>query len=123
MATLPTYLFEIERPIEVIPEIPVASVSEPEIIPVPVVKPKVMSTGLMVSLIVGGNLAILFIGWLCIRVFVQNKPLKLKLNLAFLNKKKAVESKKAEQQKSDEPENSSKNDKSGGILNLSMSDD
>ncbi|MFP3454574.1 hypothetical protein R0K30_23525, partial [Bacillus sp. SIMBA_154] len=48
MATLPTYLFEIERPIEVIPEIPVASVSEPEIIPVPVVKPKVMSTGLMV---------------------------------------------------------------------------
>jgi hypothetical protein len=31
--------------------------------------------------------------------------------------------KKAEQQKSDEPENSSKNDKSGGILNLSMSDD
>ncbi|TMN87157.1 TIGR03503 family protein, partial [Pseudoalteromonas sp. S558] len=110
---------EIERTIELIPEIPVASVSEAEIILVPVVKPKVMSTGLMVSLIVGGNLAILFIGWLCFRVFVQNKPLKLKLNLAFFNKKKAVESKKAEQQKSDEPENSSKNDKSGGILNLS----
>ena len=123
MATLPTYLFEIERPIEVIPEIPVASVTEPENIPVPVVKPKVMATGLMVSLIIGGNLAILFIGWLCIRVFVQNKPLKLKLNLTFLKKKKAVESKKAEQKKSETPESSSKNDKSAEILNLSMSDD
>ena len=123
MATLPTYLFEIERPIEVIPEIPKASLIKEENIPEPVIKPKVMATGVMVSLIIGGNLAILFIGWLCIRVFVQNKPIKLKLNFAFLKKKKATEAKKSEQQKTTDAENGSKNDKTGEILNLSMSDD
>jgi hypothetical protein len=68
-------------------------------------------------------LAILFIGWLCIRVFVQNKPIKLKLNFAFLKKKKATEAKKSDQQKTTDAENGSKNDKTGEILNLSMSDD
>lgn len=123
MATLPTYLFEIERPIEVIPEIPKASIIKEENIPEPVIKPKVMATGLIASLIIGGNLVILFIGWLCIRVFVQNKPIKLKLNFAFLKKKKATEAKKSDQQKTTDAKNGSKNDKTGEILNLSMSDD
>ena len=123
MATLPTYLFEIERPIEIIPEIPKASIIKEENIPEPVIKPKVMATGLIASLIIGGNLVVLFIGWLCIRVFVQNKPIKLKLNFAFLKKKKATEAKKSDQQKTTDAENGSKNDKTGEILNLSMSDD
>ena len=123
MATLPTYLFDIERPIEVIPEIPKASIIKEENIPEPVIKPKVMATGLIASLIIGGNLVILFIGWLCIRVFVQNKPIKLKLNFAFLKKKKATEAKKSDQQKTTDAKNGSKNDKTGEILNLSMSDD
>lgn len=123
MATLPTYLFEIERPIEVIPEIPVASVTKPEDTPPPVTKPKTMSTGVMVSLIIGGNLAILLIGWLCIRIFVQKKPIKFKLNFAFLKKKTVTDTNKADQQKTTDAENGSKNDKKGEILNLSMSDD
>ena len=123
MATLPTYLFEIERPIEIIPEIPKASIIKEENIPEPVIKPKVMATGLIASLIIGGNLVVLFIGWLCIRVFVQNKPIKFKLNFAFLKKKKATEAKKSDQQKTTDAKNGSKNDKTGEILNLSMSDD
>jgi len=123
MATLPTYLFEIERPIEIIPEIPKASIIKEENIPEPVIKPKVMATGLIASLIIGGNLVVLFIGWLCIRVFVQNKPIKLKSNFAFLKKKKATEAKKSDQQKTTDAKNGSKNDKTGEILNLSMSDD
>nr|WP_246239938.1 TIGR03503 family protein [Pseudoalteromonas caenipelagi] len=119
MATLPIYKFEIERPIEKVPElaVPIQTV----LIPEPEPEPEVNTT-MVVSVIVLGNLFILLIGWLAFRVMVQNKPIKLNIKLpSFKTKEKATEEKKTEQQKPDE--NGSKNDKSGDILNLSMTDD
>nr|WP_238937624.1 TIGR03503 family protein [Pseudoalteromonas sp. S16_S37] len=119
MATLPIYKFEIERPIEKVPELamPIQTV----LIPEPEPEPEVNTT-MVVSIIVVGNLFVLLIGWLAFRVVVQNKPIKLNIKLPFFKaKEKATEERKPEQQKPDE--NGSKNDKSGDILNLSMTDD
>ena len=82
-----------------------------------------MATMTLISLIVGGNLLILFLGWLAIRVFVQKKSLLPKIKLPFLQKKTAVENEQQSEEKKQLDKNGSKSDRSGEILNLSMSDD
>ncbi|MGO2130808.1 MAG: TIGR03503 family protein [Pseudoalteromonas prydzensis] len=125
MATLPTYKFEIERPIEVVPELPVPVISEAEQQEIERVAKEAesMATMTLISLIVGGNLLILFLGWLAIRVFVQKKSLLPKIKLPFLQKKTAVENEQQSEEKKQLDKNGSKSDRSGEILNLSMSDD
>eukprot|EP01093_Parvamoeba_rugata_P013947 TRINITY_DN441_c0_g1_i1.p1 TRINITY_DN441_c0_g1~~TRINITY_DN441_c0_g1_i1.p1 ORF type:complete len:126 (-),score=26.47 TRINITY_DN441_c0_g1_i1:134-511(-) len=125
MATLPTYKFEIERPIEVVPELPAPVISEAEQQEIERVAKEAesMVTMTLISLIVGGNLLILFLGWLAIRVFVQKKSLLPKIKLPFLQKKTAVENEQQSEEKKQLDKNGSKSDRSGEILNLSMSDD
>jgi len=125
MATLPTYKFEIERPIEAVPEI-----VRPEIdLEAQAEQQRILeeeqkaSTMLMVTLIVVGNLTVLLLGWLAIRIFVQKKPLKFKISLPFLKKKNQTENDEQATNENEVGKNGSKNDKSGEILNLSMSDD
>ena len=125
MATLPTYKFEIERPIEAVPEI-----VRPEIdLEAQAEQQRILeeeqkaSTMLMVTLIVVGNLTVLLLGWLAIRIFVQKKPLKFKISLPFLKKKNQTENDEQATNENEVSKNGSKNDKSGEILNLSMSDD
>ena len=123
MATLPTYKFEIERPIEAVPEIDPATIITPdEMIENEPVEEK-MATSTIISLIVGCNTLILLLGWLLIRIFVQKKPIKFKVKLPFLKKKKTSEGDVAEAEKNQVGKNGSKNDRSGEILNLSMTDD
>nr|WP_227008911.1 TIGR03503 family protein [Pseudoalteromonas prydzensis] len=125
MATLPTYKFEIERPIEVVPELPAPVISEAEQQEIERVAKEAesMATMTLISLIVGGNLLILFLGWLAIRVFVQKKSLLPKIKLPFLQKKTAVENEQQSEEKKQLDKNGSKSDRTGEILNLSMSDD
>ncbi|WP_372822935.1 TIGR03503 family protein [Pseudoalteromonas shioyasakiensis] len=125
MATLPTYKFEIERPIEAVPELPEPVITEAEQkeIDRAIREAESMSTIMFISLIIGGNLAVLLIGWLAIRVFVQKKSILPKISLPFLQKKTAVEDESDKGEKNEVGKNGSKSDKSGEILNLSMSDD
>ena len=123
MATLPTYKFEIARPIEAVPEVDPATVVEAEqTTPIEPEEEK-MATSTIVGLIIGGNILIILLGWLAIRIFVQKKPIKIKLSLPFLNKKKHANQDADDTEKNQVDKNGSKNDKSGEILNLSMSDD
>ncbi|CAM3034598.1 TIGR03503 family protein [Pseudoalteromonas distincta] len=123
MATLPTYRFEVAHPIEVLPEIASATVITPDkIIESEPVEEK-MATSTIISLIVGCNTLILLLGWLAIRIFVQKKPIKFKVKLPFLKKKKTSEGDVADTEKNQVDKNGSKNDRSGEILNLSMTDD
>ncbi len=125
MATLPTYKFEIERPIEAVPEIekPVMTAAQLQEIEKAAKEAEAMSTMTLISLIIGGNLLVLLLGGLAIRVFVQKKSILPKINLPFLKKKSAVDPTPQSNEKKEVGENGSKNDKSGEILNLSMSDD
>ncbi|RRS08623.1 TIGR03503 family protein [Pseudoalteromonas sp. J010] len=123
MATLPSYNFEIERPIEKVPELeapqlPQTALPEPE--PEPTI-----STGLLISIIVAGNLVVLLIGWLAIRVFVQKKPIKIKLPALknpFKKTEEVIDLNDLGEDENNTAANGSKNDKSGDILNLSMKD-
>lgn len=125
MATLPTYKFEIARPIEVVPEIikPEPTVAQLQEIERAAKEAEAMSTVTLVSLIVGGNIAVLLLGWLAIRVFVQKKSVVPKIKLPNMSKKSAKKSEPENLEKNEVSKNGSKNDKSGEILNLSMSDD
>ena len=125
MATLPTYRFEIDRPIEIVPELPEPVLTEAEIEEIARVKKEAesMSTIVFVSLIAGGNLLVLLLGWLAIRLFVQKKSIMPKINIPFLKKKTASDDDSVNDEKNEVGQNGSKNDKSGEILNLSMSDD
>jgi hypothetical protein len=64
----------------------------------------------------------MLIGWLVIRVFVQKKPIKLKIKLPSFKKKSSTEDTKVDEEEGNDP-NGSKNNKSGDILNLSMDGD
>lgn len=123
MATLPTYKFEIARPIEAVPEIDPATLQSTK--PNVPVKPEqeTLATSTIISLIIGCNVLILLLGWLAIRIFVQKKPIKFKVKIPFLNKKASRSESADESEKKQADKNGSKNDKSGEILNLSMSDD
>ncbi|MBB1418075.1 TIGR03503 family protein [Pseudoalteromonas sp. 1181_04] len=125
MATLPTYKFEIERPIEVVPELPapIITPAQQQEIERVAKEAESMATITFISLIVGGNLLVLLLGWLAIRVFVQKKSIMPKINLPFLKKKTAVENEPQSNEKKELDKNGSKSDRSGEILNLSMSDD
>ncbi|MFY8326361.1 TIGR03503 family protein [Pseudoalteromonas sp. ZZD1] len=125
MATLPTYKFEIERPIEAVPELPesIITAAEQKEIDRAIREAQSMSTIMFISLIIGGNLIVLLIGWLAIRKFVQKKPLLPKVSIPFLKKKTAAGEEPAVGEKNEVGKNGSKSDKSGEILNLSMSDD
>ncbi|MFC0116680.1 TIGR03503 family protein [Pseudoalteromonas xiamenensis] len=121
MATLPLYKFEIERPIEKVPEILkplVETTLEPELPPEPEI-----STEMMVTIIVLGNMVILLLGWAAVRVFVQNKPLLPKLampSMPNLFKKKSLDLDELEIEQSENSDSEQKTNDSGDILNLSM---
>lgn len=126
MATLPTYKFEIDRPIIAVPP-PVSTLPDEQVTPV-IEKSDTkavenISTALMITLIVTGNLLILLIGYLVIRKFVMKKTLLPKIKLPFMAKKPKSEIELFAEDKIKKDENGSKNDKTGEILNLSMSDD
>ncbi|KAF7775130.1 hypothetical protein PCIT_a1244 [Pseudoalteromonas citrea] len=123
MATLPMYKFEIERPIEKVPELPMAAKKTAMGQAAPEVVDNSMSTTTMITIIVLGNVVVLLIGWLAIRIFVQNKPIKFAFKLPSFKKKSDIESDDLEIANEKGDANGSKNDKSGDILNLSMSDD
>ena len=123
MATIPTYKFEIERPIEAVPEIDPATLVDQNLASEAEPVEEKMATSTLVTLIVGCNLLILLLGWLAIRIFVQKKPIKFNFKLPFLNKKKVNDESNADAEKNQVGKNGSKSDKSGEILNLSMSDD
>ncbi len=123
MATLPTYKFEIERPIEAVLEIDPATIITPDKMIESELAEEKMATSTIISLIVGCNTLILLLGWLLIRIFVQKKPIKFKVKLPFLKKKKTSEGDVADTEKNQVGKNGSKNDRSGEILNLSMTDD
>ncbi|KAA1164315.1 TIGR03503 family protein [Pseudoalteromonas fuliginea] len=123
MATLPTYKFEIERPIEAVPEIDPATIITPDEMIKSDPDEGKMTTSTIISLIVGCNIFILLVGWLLIRIFVQKKSIKFNVRLPFLKKKKASEDDVTDSEKNQVGKNGSKSDKSGEILNLSMTDD
>lgn len=126
MATLPTYKFEIERPIVEVPEVvPTAAEIQQQQLEQQQKEAEEASLSTMeiVSLIIGGNLVVLLLGWLAIRLFVQKKPLKFSFSLPFLKKKSKDAQHGEGAEKNEVDTNGSKNDKSGEILNLSMSDD
>lgn len=123
MATLPMYKFEIDRPIEKVPEIykPVVEINT---LPEPEPEPET-PTWLVVVIIAVGNLLIGLIGWAAVRVFVQNKPLLPKMALPGLSKlfkKKSLDLDELESELSDETKTAQKPNDSGEILNLSMKD-
>lgn len=129
MATLPTYNFSIEKPQPVATEIAVAPdivIEEPvttdDIIETMPVEEK-MTTLTLISLVIGCNIFILLIGWVVIRIFVQKKPLNLKIDLSFLKKKKADHDENINLEKTKTTQSGSKSDKTDEILDLSMSDD
>nr|WP_234047876.1 hypothetical protein [Pseudoalteromonas sp. LC2018020214] len=99
MATLPTYKFEIERPIEAVPEIDPATIITPDKMIESEPAEEKMATSTIISLIVGCNTLILLLGWLLIRIFVQKKPIKFKVKLPFLKKKKTSEGDVADTEK------------------------
>ena len=123
MATLPTYKFEIARPIEAVPEIDPSTIITPDLMIESEPEEEKMATATLISLIVGCNLFVLLMGWLGVRIFVQKKSIKFKVKLPFLNKKKDENSEMTDSKNNQSSSNGSKNDKSGEILNLSMSDD
>lgn len=128
MAVLPDYKFEIERPIEKVPEL--AAIERPELEslkPKPKPEPAV-STAMLITIIVLGNVVLMLLGWLAIRVFVQKKPIKLslptvKLKNPFKKKEEVIDLDDLGDSEKNSEDNGSKNDKSGDILNLSMKDD
>jgi uncharacterized protein (TIGR03503 family) len=121
MAKLPNYNFEIERPIKKVPELQESKVNS--LLPQhPPIAPKSsMSKGLLIGIIVLGNILVMLLGWLVIRIFVQNKPIKLKLSLPSFKKKISAEDES--ENENEKESNGSKNDKSGDILNLSVDRD
>lgn len=122
MARLPDYNFEIERPIEKVPELPESERPTQRVVAPPEPEPG-LSTGAIVAIVVVGNLLILLLGWLAVRIFVQKKPIKLKISLPFIGKKKQLDLEELDPDTENSGKPSSKNDKSADILNLSMSDD
>lgn len=123
MATLPMYKFEIDRPIEKVPEISLADTSAAQQKAIEPVIENTMSTGTMILVIVLGNLLVLLFGWLAIRIFVQNKPVRFNFKLPSLKKKSELKSDKPDDGNEKSVYDGSKNDKTGDILSLSMSDD
>lgn len=122
MAKLPMYNFEIERPIEKVPELQAPKVN-PLLAKLPPPEPEpTLSTGALIGIIALGNVLIMLIGWLVIRVFVQNKPIKFKIKLPSFKKKPSPEDEKVDEADGNDA-NGSKNNKSGDILNLSMDGD
>ncbi|MFC3031673.1 TIGR03503 family protein [Pseudoalteromonas fenneropenaei] len=121
MATLPMYKFEIERPIEKVPELAKPIVKEQKL-PEPEPEPS-LSTAAFVAIIALGNVLILLIGWLAVRVFVQGKAILPHFSLPRFGKKKPLDLDELENEQEKVGGNGGKKDKSGEILNLSMSDD
>ena len=84
MAKLPMYNFEIERPIEKVPELQAPKVN-PLLAKLPPPEPEpTLSTGALITIIAVGNVFVMLIGWLAIRIFVQKKPIKLKIKLPVI---------------------------------------
>ena len=122
MADLPAYNFEIDRPIEKVPEMqaPEPNLSLAELTP-PKPEPS-MTTNQLVGIVIIGNVVVMLIGWLAIRLFVQNKPITFNVKLpSFL--KKQPNDKDLENTEEDKNSSGSKNNKTGDILNLSLDGD
>ncbi|CCQ11709.1 FIG004599: Hypothetical protein [Pseudoalteromonas luteoviolacea B = ATCC 29581] len=123
MATLPLYKFEIDRPIEKVPELQ-KPIFEPVNKPLQPPEPEISTTAMVVT-IVFGNLVILLLGWGAVRVFVQNKPLLPAVELPGLKKlfkKKTLDLDELEEELAEEKKDAQKKNDSGEILNLSMKD-
>ena len=73
-------------------------------------------------IIAAGNVFVMLVGSLVIRIFVQKKPIKLKIKLPSFKKKQLAEDEQDDEVQGNEA-NGSKNNKSGDILNLSMDGD
>ncbi|MDP5213194.1 TIGR03503 family protein [Pseudoalteromonas tunicata] len=120
MAKLTNYEFSIKEPIEIVP-----AISEADLLTVKkaeaekIVEPPVDYTIFIVAAIIA-NLLILLVGWLCIRIFVQKKPLPKLIPNFKKTKKNAQTSEAAIPQNS---ANARKANDSDEILNLSMPDD
>lgn len=123
MATPPTYKFEVDRPSIPASEVAPAKIITPDEVTTGKPVKERMPTSTIISLIVGCNTLILLLGWLLIRIFVQKKPVKFNVRLPFLKKKKASEDDVTDSGKNQVGKNGSKNDRTGEILNLSMTDD
>ncbi|TLX50586.1 TIGR03503 family protein [Pseudoalteromonas ruthenica] len=124
MAALPDYEFAIARPIEKVEEIAPPVSQGPTELAEQSDQPSAMSNALFYSLVVLGNMFILLAGWAAIRVLVQKKPLLGNINLLFWKKKSAQsDEQETNSSEANSDKNGSKSDKSGEILNLSMSDD
>nr|WP_063381573.1 TIGR03503 family protein [Pseudoalteromonas luteoviolacea] len=126
MAAIPDYNFEIERPIEKVPELTKPITPEELMQPTEPEEPEV-NTALIVSIVVAGNLLVLLLGWLVIRVFVQNKPLKFSIplptSIPFLKKKQKMDLDDLEPEGEGAEKAGEMGSDSGDVLSLSMSDD
>lgn len=107
--------FEIEKPIEKVPEIEAPIIPETELEPELPPEPELDMQQIIMWVIIG-NVLILLVGFVLIRVFVQKKPLLGGL-LSKLKKRKKTE----EEQKVTSSDQ--KSDSSDEILNLSLPDD
>jgi uncharacterized protein (TIGR03503 family) len=123
MASLPIYKFEIERPIEKVPELAVTPDNSSAEQVVPKNEEHSMSTGMIIFTILVGNAVVLLFGWLAIRIFIQNKPIKFNFKLPSFKKKSDLKNDDLDMDLETQDTSGSKNNKSGDILNLSMSDD
>ncbi|MBQ4836421.1 MULTISPECIES: TIGR03503 family protein [Pseudoalteromonas] len=123
MAAIPDYNFEIERPIEKVPEL-TKPISPAELLGEPEPKEPETNTGLIVSIVLVGNLLVLLLGWLAIRVLVQKKPIKFSIplptSIPFLKKKPQMDIDELDEE---EQKAADKDSDSGDVLNLSMSED
>ncbi|WP_417709661.1 TIGR03503 family protein [Pseudoalteromonas umbrosa] len=124
MASIPDYNFEIERPIEKVPEL-IKPISPAELLKESEPVEPETSPVLLISIVVVGNLVVLLLGWLVYRVFVQNKPIKFSIplpaSLPFLKKKSQTDD--DELVVGDEDVTDEGDTDAGDVLNLSMSDD
>ncbi|ESP92936.1 MULTISPECIES: TIGR03503 family protein [Pseudoalteromonas] len=123
MAAIPDYNFEIERPIEKVPEL-TKPISPAELLGEPEPKEPEANTGLIVTIVLIGNLLVLLLGWLAIRVLVQKKPIKFSIplptSIPFLKKKPQMDIDELDEEGEKAAD---KDSDSGDVLNLSMSED
>ncbi len=125
--TIDEVSFEIDKPIEYIAPVTVEETPKDTAIDLAPIEPVVtepetppMSPGLFWGIVVGGNLLLILVGAVIIRVLVLKKP----LIPAFKKAKKTSETQSPSDEKTTNSEQTGrKSNDSGEILNLSMPDD
>ncbi|MBE0363396.1 hypothetical protein PULV_a0825 [Pseudoalteromonas ulvae UL12] len=120
MAKLDNFEFVIEEPIEIVPPIDESQLLSHQNDPVEVVEEPPADPTVFIIAVIVGNLMILLIGWLVIRLFVQKKGLP---KFAFSFKKKQTSPTENSEKNPEDPASARKANDGGEILNLSMPDD